>query len=302
MKQFEELIKPEPIESFFEKYWTRNELHLSNHFNASALFNIEKLNDLINTNQDHLSFPVIRLIKNGKIISESRYTELTTKRRQATSRQISISKLVEFCNSGATMTFNGLNNYSVELSDYCKKISTELNEATQINCYLTQKGNQGFEPHFDHHEIFIIQVQGEKEWDLFGKAEAFPIPTSQYYDQGKPDFENKRSYQLASGDVLYIPRGMWHQAKTINSSSLHLTLNVMCDLKIDFLHWLLDHIANHDAKFRENLFRLPAFESGNVVKFAVEYLQSEEGKYSQLIKQYRNEKQKSEKTKIPFTT
>lgn len=300
MKLFEQLIKPISAQSFFENNWTQKELHLKNKFDVKSLFSIDELNGIIKTNQEHLSFPIIRLIKNGKVISESKYTEIVTKRRQATSKQISFDKIIKHCESGATLTFNGLNNYSIKLSNFCISLTEELNEATQINCYLTQKGNQGFEPHYDHHEIFILQVEGEKEWELFGEAKTFPLPTNNHYDQGKPDSNNQRTYSLVSGDVLYIPRGMWHQAKANKTSSLHLTLNIICTLNIDFIHWVFDHFAKNDVKFRENLSSINTIYNPNSMTFIEEYLQTIEKDYLQLRKLFDNTKNQNKELKLPF--
>lgn len=300
MKLFEQLIKPKSVQSFFENNWTQKELHLKNDFDVKSIFSLDELNSIIKTNQEHLSFPIIRLIKNGKVISESKYTEITTKRRQATSKQISLDKIIKLCESGATLTFNGLNNYSTKLSNFCSNLSEELNEASQINCYLTQKGNQGFEPHYDHHEIFILQVEGEKEWELFGKAEAFPLPTNNHYDQGSPDFNSRRTYNLESGDVFYIPRGMWHQAKANKTSSLHLTLNVICRLNIDFVHWAFDYFAKNEVKFRENLSPIGSIYNPNSMTFIAQYLQTIEKEYSHLRKLFDDYKNQNKELKLPF--
>lgn len=301
MKLFTELISPQSVKEFFNSYWTKSELYLSNGFNTNGLFHMDTLNTILNTNQDHLSFPVIRLIKNGKVVPETRYTELKSKRRQATAKQISIEKIIEFCNEGATFTFNGLDNYSNELSEFCSTLADELNEATQINCYLTQKGEQGLEPHYDHHEIFIIQVQGEKEWELFGKADNYPLPTNRHYEQGEPNYKDKRNYTLKVGDVLYIPRGMWHQARTSSKSSLHLTLNVMCNLRVDFLHWLIDHLANQSENLRENMLPFPNAKNENLLTFAEKLLGKLPKNKTDLMNQFIQEKKKNKNKKLPFT-
>lgn len=300
MKLFAELISPVSVPFFFEFYWTKSELYLSNGFNIKKLFSMDKLNELLNTNQDHLSFPVIRLIKNGKVISETRYTELVTKRRQATSRKISMESIIDFCNNGATFTFNGLDNYSSELAEYCSGLTDELNEATQINCYLTQKEEQGLDPHYDHQEIFIIQVQGEKTWELFGMADKFPLPTNKYYEQGEPNYSERRSYTLGVGDVLYIPRGMWHQAKTENKTSLHLTLNIVCNLKVDFLHWLIEHGANQSEKLRENLFVFPNTPNANLISFAEDFFKELAISETELVGQFVEDQKKRKRKELPF--
>src|ERR1700749_2960310 len=139
MKLFEKLIAPNTVISFFEEFWTKKELHFRSDYDAPSLFSLEELNQIILINRDHLNFPVIRLIKNGKVLPETKFTELVAKKREGMSRQLSTSKLIDQCNQGATFSFNGLNNYSEKLFDFCSQLSDEIGERTQVNCYLTQK-------------------------------------------------------------------------------------------------------------------------------------------------------------------
>ena len=36
-----------------------------------------------------------------------------------------------------------------------------------INSYLTPPGSQGFAPHYDDIEAFVIQLEGKKHWRLY---------------------------------------------------------------------------------------------------------------------------------------
>jgi len=35
------------------------------------------------------------------------------------------------------------------------------------NVYLTPAGTQGFAPHFDDVEVFMLQLEGKKRWRLY---------------------------------------------------------------------------------------------------------------------------------------
>lgn len=95
-----------------------------------------------------------------------------------------------------------------------------------INSYITPPQCQGFAPHFDDVELFIIQTEGRKSWKLHrqdGMLPNFPSSDLDGTGLGPPDLE----VTLDPGDVLYLPRGAIHQAVAVadNSPSCHLTVS-----------------------------------------------------------------------------
>lgn len=97
------------------------------------------------------------------------------------------------------------------------------------NIYLTPPNSQGFAPHYDDIEAFVLQIEGKKEWLLYpprSRNEELPRESSGNFEQdeiGEPCFK----HVLKPGDLLYFPRGWIHQAKTVdNCHSLHITLSM----------------------------------------------------------------------------
>ena len=96
------------------------------------------------------------------------------------------------------------------------------------NAYLTPPDSQGFAPHYDDIEAFILQVEGKKHWRLYAPksdSEMLPRFSSGNFNQdeiGKPIME----VTLERGDLLYFPRGTIHQGNTVSGHhSLHITLS-----------------------------------------------------------------------------
>ena len=79
--------------------------------------------------------------------------------------------------------------------------------------YLTPPGTQGFAPHYDDIEAFVLQLEGKKRWRVYNptnKDETLPRFSSRNFAQhelGKPIID----VTLESGDLLYFPRGYVHQ-------------------------------------------------------------------------------------------
>ncbi|KAL0123549.1 hypothetical protein PUN28_005809 [Cardiocondyla obscurior] len=129
------------------------------------------------------------------------------------------------------------------------------------NLYLTPPNSQGFAPHYDDVEAFILQIEGQKRWRLYrplNKNEYLPRYSSKNFDQseiGKPILDTI----VKAGDLLYLPRGTIHQGMTVdNTHSLHVTLSVYqknswTDLLEKVLPQALKEAAENDCRFREGL-------------------------------------------------
>lgn len=99
---------------------------------------------------------------------------------------------------------------------------------TGANVYLTPANSQGFAPHYDDIEAFVLQIEGRKHWKVYAPrsaAEQLPRESSPNFAQadiGEPILD----VVLEAGDLLYFPRGFIHQATTVpGHHSMHMTLS-----------------------------------------------------------------------------
>jgi hypothetical protein len=158
--------------------------------------------------------------------------------------------------SGATLLRSGLHAEWPPIANACRDIELDLLDRgvllarpVSANAYLTPPSAQGFDIHYDDHCVFIIQVHGTKQWQVFKGESELPVdvrlgPLSRSR-LGDPIM----SIDLEEGDVLYIPRGFPHAATTASSSSLHLTLGVRTILWADAVAEML----RSDVAFRRSV-------------------------------------------------
>ncbi|XP_064623447.1 ribosomal oxygenase 1-like [Lineus longissimus] len=131
------------------------------------------------------------------------------------------------------------------------------------NIYLTPPGSQGFAPHYDDIEAFVIQLEGKKHWKLYNpmsENQTLPRFSSKNFseeDLGAPLLDT----ELEAGDFLYFPRGIVHQANTPDDThSLHITVsacqkNTWGDLLMNMVPAALKIAMEEDIDFRRSLPR-----------------------------------------------
>lgn len=127
---------------------------------------------------------------------------------------------------GATVILSGLQERLPKLAHFCRAMEATMSARVQTNIYMTPGGNQGFNPHYDGHDVLVLQVAGTKEWRIFGTPVELPLQ-DQAFEPGMDIGEEVQRFVLEPGDAVYIPRGMAHDAVATDETSLHITTGLM---------------------------------------------------------------------------
>jgi lysine-specific demethylase/histidyl-hydroxylase NO66 len=93
---------------------------------------------------------------------------------------------------------------------------------------LTPAGTQGFAPHYDEVDIFVVQTQGAKRWRLYpsrNPREVLDEVSSRNFKQNELEAPIL-DVVLKQGDFLYAPRGTIHQCVASDKDdSMHITIS-----------------------------------------------------------------------------
>ncbi|CAN7999670.1 unnamed protein product [Ixodes hexagonus] len=153
--------------------------------------------------------------------------------------------------------------YNRPLWRLCSSLQEFFGSMVGANMYLTPAGSQGFAPHYDDIEAFVLQLEGQKLWRVYAPrdpSEELPRFSSGNFAEEEVG-EPLLTALLEPGDLLYFPRGFIHQACTGETShSLHLTLstcqrNTWGDLLEKALPTALQLALEEDVEFRRSLPR-----------------------------------------------
>ena len=115
----------------------------------------------------------------------------------------------------------------------CSLLEAYWGQSGGANIYWTPKSTQGFAPHYDDVDVFIMQIEGKKRWFVYEPADdaSFPaLPLESSLDFLKSDLARLNQVHdvvLDPGDMLYLPRGFIHYAESLpDDDSLHITISM----------------------------------------------------------------------------
>ncbi|MFJ1599926.1 JmjC domain-containing protein [Streptomyces sp. NPDC088261] len=168
---------------------------------------------------------------------------------------LSLGRLLE---EGATVILDQANLFDPTMEVACRALQWWSHERVQVNSYLTTNEASGFPLHWDDHDVLIVQLAGEKGWEVRHTSRAVPL----YRDADSNDIPSEEilwSGVMKAGDVMHIPRGHWHQATRNghgSGKSLHVTFGITKRTGASWLAWLGDwcrekEIFRHDLNRRD---------------------------------------------------
>jgi ribosomal protein L16 Arg81 hydroxylase len=157
---------------------------------------------------------------------------------------------------GYTIVMDGIEQYVRRIGTLARSLEVELNFPTQVNAYITPPQSSGLVPHYDDHDVLVVQIQGSKSWHLYVGADrpAHEIQRDTEKAVAPESLPAPTDLLLEAGDVLYVPRGRVHAAQTLAEPSVHLTIGIHAPTVL-----MLAIGALHSQSFRDDRLnaRLP---------------------------------------------
>jgi hypothetical protein len=164
--------------------------------------------------------------------------------------------IVERFRSGSTMRVRDVDKFDMRLGQFVGEVRIHFAAQSQINVYLTPPAKTGFPPHFDITDVFIVQCLGTKDWRVFDDyACRIDLPlmeTNWDPDRFRPS-ATPDAITLSAGDVLYLPRGVMHQALCTDRASMHLTISISPLTFADLISRELRRVAACNVEFRRRV-------------------------------------------------
>jgi ribosomal protein L16 Arg81 hydroxylase len=253
--RFEDLIAPMSTEEFLGDWYGKRPLHISaGNANLRGLIGWNKLNELLGL-PSHWSEANSKLIFKGVPVTGDLYLD-SVETLGGLVRRANPAKVEVLLQMGASLLAGAVHEISPEVRALAASLSEQFAGRAEANVYCSFKGIQAFSSHFDVHEVFAVQCEGEKVWNLYENRAQAPIEALPAANaQAVMDASKGRvamQVRMRPGDMLYIPRGFCHDALASSGASLHVTFSVT-PLDGRALFRMLEEEAILDPAFREYL-------------------------------------------------
>ena len=168
--------------------------------------------------------------------------------------EIDRGAVIRHFQQGATLILTQLQLADPKLAELCRALEYEFSAYVQTNIYFTPPGFQGFRTHFDDHDVFVIQVSGQKDWTLYERPVDNPYRGERFQSSKHPAGEIADKCTLKAGECLYVPRGLMHDAVASGSEpSLHITVGIIVKSWADLMLEAMSEVALRDPVFRRSL-------------------------------------------------
>ena len=243
---YEKIIGPIESAVFYGSYWEQQPLHIargkSAHF--ADLIDVRDIEMLFSTHEVY--FPSVQVVKHGEAISVSSYT--------GENRKILPHRLMQHHLDGATVIISQSHKKFTMLGNLCRDVTSAFQMKCQANLYLSPAGCQGFDSHYDTHDVFILQVSGSKTFRFYQSDIELPFVDDTFRPQENGYGVVEDEITLAAGDTLFIPRGVVHDAVTPDAEqSLHITLGLFPYVVRDLLQEAVQVAAEGQVEYRRSL-------------------------------------------------
>lgn len=236
------------LDDFFANYWEQKPLHISRndekHYSSYvSKAAIESL--IVDT---AVYFPRVQLSGGAEGLIPEHYLDDQNK--------VLPTRFLQAHAAGSTIVISQAHDVFAPLAHLKRTMQSALELQCQTNVYLSPIGKRGFNPHYDAHDVVILQVSGCKTFRFYPGGPVLPFANDRFdSERDKPGTESQ-SVRLEPGDTLYIPRGMMHDAVADGAEhSLHITLGVYAVTWLDMLQVLLQQRTCEFRKLRQSIPR-----------------------------------------------
>jgi bifunctional lysine-specific demethylase and histidyl-hydroxylase NO66 len=222
---FADLLAPIEPGVFFEQSWEKEPLHITR--SASTYEGLLTNNDVEAViSSGGLRYPAIQLAKAGGFYPPEAFTRSIRSGGDIFTGIPTLEHIRAEYQGGATISLPGFHRAWKPLGTLAGAVEDEFDHPVHTNVYITPGNAAGFTPHYDTHEIFVLQIAGKKRWRIEKPPLRLPHRSQPFNPQSYVGSAPLLEVDLSPGDLLYLPRGFVHSTTTSDSFSIHVTLGM----------------------------------------------------------------------------
>ena len=257
MATLNQLLAPIEPEGFFADYHDRKPLHIpaDGDDHKREILRWDAFNGLLNQTSIWTA-QSLKLVQNTQAVAPETYCRIENTQSGPVMRH-DPAKVALHMAAGASAVAGDVQSLTPSLAETAQGLGRTFAAAVGANVYCSFQGVRAFGTHYDLHHVFAVQTEGEKLWRLYSNRADRPVDFPPDTSETRRWLEQSRGPVSAEvlmkpGDVLYLPRGWYHDALAQDGASLHVTFSVT-PLYGRVIFNLLEQAAMQDPEFRDYL-------------------------------------------------
>ena len=174
---FADLVAPLDVDEFLNGYHDRRWVHLPGAPERFAdVMSWTDLNRLLNMRV--WTSRTFQMALDRQRVPAEAYCEPGVDRSHQQSLQPNARKVQEWLARGASVVLNEVETLHPVIHDVVQILERTLGAKSSANIYVSWQAHQAFDAHYDRHDVFALQVLGEKKWNIYeGRARRSGSPT-----------------------------------------------------------------------------------------------------------------------------
>ncbi len=253
--EFADFIAPFDAASFRAQYYGNRPLHVQRQGGGASLLSWQRFNEVLALTP-YWNEDTLKVFFKSRAALRENYCD-TNDLRAGTSAPVNPAKVKALLGLGASLIANQLHRVCPEVGAVAGLLEREFAARVSANVYCSFKGVQAFQTHYDLHDVFAVQAEGEKTWRIYesrADAPVAPLPPGDEIEKWLTESRGKLLFeaQMKPGDILYLPRGQYHDALTGSQASLHVSFGVSPATGLA-LFKLLEGAVTQESEFRAYL-------------------------------------------------
>jgi ribosomal protein L16 Arg81 hydroxylase len=239
MTEIDWAFAPLGFPAFLRDHWLKSFVHISGkrgRFNKLLTWN--ELNAIL---EQHRLGPRLKLYRDGQQIPPAQYLtppQFGVPRLDSGGLAVSLAR-------GASLIIDEVQELAPRVQDLLAGLQSALRTDAYANLYAGWHTQKAFNQHWDSQEVVVLQLYGRKRWKVWRPTRQHPLKSDAQtlapLPAGAPDWDG----MLENGDMLYLPRGWWHEVWPLDEPSLHLSVSLTPPNGLDYLGWLASRLGDH---------------------------------------------------------
>ncbi len=243
--RFADILAPMTPETFFAEHYGKKWVHIPGGAEKfRGVLNWDILTELLNMSGVWTSASLgLVLDRKGVPILDYCYPSKTSDGKDV--YRPDGARVMGLLRKGASLVANDIDSFTPGLSSMANSLEETLSAKIQANLYCSWQQHQAFDSHLDTHDVYALQLEGEKLWHVYEGCVDSPIAHPAFSDMSQAQIDKLKGKLAAElvmrpGDLIYLPRGQYHDALAVTGHSMHVTFGATSVIGLDYLNALFD--------------------------------------------------------------